>query len=103
MEWNNEMLGRLSEIFGKKSKEIMCQATLGLIKPDVDAEHAAYDKAWTAHLFVLGLKMEPLFGFDDPRHLAQDGKVRIVNAWGNRCIEVPEDLALKILALGFLP
>lgn len=102
MDWNSEILDRLSEIFGKKSKEIRRRATFDLMM-DSDAAHMAYDKAWTAYLLGLGLKMEPLVGVADPRHLAQDGKVRIVNAWGNRCINVPEDLALKTLALGFLP
>lgn len=109
MEWNSRTLNRLSEIFGSKSKEIRWLATSDLMM-DNDAAHAAYDKAWTAYdkawtayLLGLGLKMEPLVGVADPDHLACDGRVRIVNAWGDRYVEVPEELALKILALGFLP
>lgn len=102
MEWNSRTLNRISEIFGSKSKEIRWLATSDLMM-DNDAAHAAYDKAWTAYLLGLGLKMEPLVGVADPDHLACDGRVRIVNAWGDRYVEVPEELALKILALGFLP
>lgn len=46
--------------------------------------------------------------YDDlaPRLILKDDgfrTIRIINMWGDRYIDIPEEFALKILALGFLP
>lgn len=101
MEWNSETLDRLSKIFGNKSREIHGEACP---RPGrVEIESALYERAWTSYLLELGLKMESAGQGSERRSLVHDGKVRIVNAWGNRYIDVPEDFAIRTLVLGFLP
>lgn len=120
MEWNNETLNRLSEIFGSKSREIRNEM-IGLF-PDIDSEFKAYDVAWKEYLSSIGLKMGRLHGdwaLGEPRepigftlkdrnnltYMSSDRirMIRIVNAWHERYIEMTEDFAIKVLTLGFLP
>lgn len=105
MEWNSESLGRLSEIFGLKSREIRQQITLGLTL-DIDEEFAIYDKAWISYVENLGLNIGSISCIEsniEGQNIAEISTIRIFNAWGNRYIDMPEEFALRTLTLGFLP
>ena len=101
MEWNSESLARLAEIFSHKCSIIYGQAS----SKDISI---AYEKEWINYLLGLGLKMELIVKVEDIKGhctFVAEGirKVRIVNAWGDRYIDMTEEFAFKTLALGFLP
>jgi hypothetical protein len=104
MEWNDNTLIRLSEIFGSKSKEIRNSLGVSGSYSDMNSE---YDTAWKEYVSNLGLNMV-LLERDFGQHLTyflddSTKMVRIVNAWNDRYIDMTEDFAIKVLTLGFLP
>lgn len=104
MEWDHEALGRLHRIFSDRSWQI-AQSTLD--------SHQSFDLAWHMwyeYLFSIGLKMELSCNLDwderAPRAILNDDgsrTVRLINMWGDRYIDMPEEFAVRVLALGFLP
>lgn len=104
MEWDHETLGRLHRIFSDRSWQI-AQSTS-------DPSHfvdLAWD-IWAEYLSSIGLKMELSCNLDyderAPRAILNDDgstTVRLINMWGDRYIDIPEEFAVRALALGFLP
>jgi len=104
MEWDHENLGRLHRIFSDRSWQI-AQSIL-------DPSHS-FDLAWgmwAEYLSSIGLKMELSCNLDyderAPRAILNDDgsrTARLINMWGDRYIDIPEEFAVRALALGFLP
>lgn len=103
MDWDEQTLKKLGRIFSEKSWLV--------IKPVLDSsgENEA-QRAWSDYIMGLGLKIELSCNRDyDPKapRFVPDAPggptVRLVNTWGDRYIDMPEEFAARTLALGFLP
>ena len=106
MEWDREKLSRLHRIFSDRSWKIA--------QPILNSSHPCGEslawQAWIDYLSSIGLKMDMSCNQDcddlAPRSIAgNDGSVtiRLINMWGDRYIDMPEEFATRTLILGFLP
>lgn len=109
MEWDLETLGRLHRIFSDRSWQIAAPILNFSHRGEHNSDQLAW-QAWIDYISSIGLKMEFSCNkdYDDlaPRLILKDDgfrTIRIINMWGDRYIDIPEEFALKILALGFLP
>jgi hypothetical protein len=107
MEWDGEKLIRLHRIFSDRSWKI-AQKTLDPSRSAQSVDLAWH--MWAEHLSSIGLKMELSCNRDydenAPRAILNDDgstTVRLINMWGDRYIDIPEEFAVRALALGFLP
>jgi hypothetical protein len=103
MEWDEDNIRRLHRLFSDK-----CWA---ISKPIIEKElFDAAQQVWRDYLVGHGVCMDAScnedFDPDAPRLIVgNDGSsaVRIVNMYGDHYIDVPEEFAIRALALGFLP
>jgi hypothetical protein len=103
MDWDEINIRRLHRLFSDKCWKIS--------KPMIDK--GLFDtaqQAWQDYLGDHGMRMDVSCneGFDPgaPRLIVgTDGSaaVRVVNMYGDYYIDVPEEFAVRALALGFLP
>lgn len=102
MDWNEEVLESLRRLFSEKS--------WALIKPVLDSQgEDAAQEAWDEYLASHGFGVLSANSDYDPlvprAVVGADGvaTVRLLNTWGDKYIDIPEDFALKVLALGSMP
>lgn len=102
MDWNEEVLESLRRLFSERCWIV--------IKPVLDSrgENAAQE-AWEEYLAPHGFKVLSANSDYDPlvprAVVGADGAVavRLLNTWGDKYIDIPEEFALKVLALGGMP
>jgi len=102
MEWDKDNIRKLHRIFGDKCWDLAAPA----------ADHMPADswQIWMGYLEAHGVRTDASINSEyDPEAprliVGEDGSslVRLVNMWGDRYIDVPEEFAVRALALGFLP
>jgi hypothetical protein len=72
-----------------------------------------HDKALCDYCETLGMKLNAIVNCEKECRsdlpppggamFLPEGVVRIRNIWGDKCLDVPKDFAMRALALGFLP
>jgi hypothetical protein len=102
MEWEEGNIRRLHRLFSDKCRDI-ARASVDHIPDDSW-------QIWMGYLEAHGVRTDASINSEyDPEAprlmVGEDGSsvVRLVNMWGDRYIDVPEEFAVRALALGFLP
>lgn len=109
--WTDSVLNKLNELVKAKFGDI--RERINLLPGDIKEQSMMIEKAWHNYCMSVGVKMNiiPAYETETREDLPQpggamflpDGTVRIRNIWGDKYIDIPEDFAIKALALGFLP
>lgn len=110
MNWTQGALDKLNELVKVKFDAI----TESMLLPsDIKEQTIVIERALHYYCMGVGLKMNiiPYHETETREDLPQpggamflpDGTVRIRNIWGDKYIDVPEEFAIKALALGALP
>jgi len=103
MDWGESSIRRLHRIFSGR-----CFGLVGRMLDDGCGSRAR--QIWMGYLEAHGVRTDVSINSEyDPEAprlmVGEDGSsfVRLVNMWGDRYIDVPEEFAVRVLALGFLP
>lgn len=111
MIWTDVALNKLNELVKTKFNAI--RENIHLLPDDIKEQTGAIERAWHDYCMRVGLKMNIV-----PDHETEtredlpppgrsmfltDGAIRIRNIWGDKYIDVPEEFAVRALALGSLP
>lgn len=104
-------MDKLNELVKTKFNDI--RENIHLLSDDIKEQTGAIERAWRNYCMGVGLKMNiiPDHETETREDLPQpgramflpDGTVRIRNIWGDKYIDVPEEFAIKALALGTMP
>lgn len=111
MIWSEVALHKLNELVKDRFGAII--GSICLLPADIKEQTMVIERAWHDYCMTVGLKMNII-----PDHETEtredlpppggatflpDGTVRIRNIWGDKYIDMPEEFAIKALALGGLP
>lgn len=104
-------LDKLNELVKAKFGDI--QGAIHLLPGDINEQTMVIEKAWHEYCMGVGLKMNIIPDHDTETRedlpapgeaiFLSDGTVRIRNIWGDKYLDMSEDFAVRVLALGFLP
>lgn len=106
MIWTQGSLDKLNELVKVKFGAIRESI---LLPGDIKEQTSVMERAWHEYCMGVGLKMnivtETREDLPPPggTMILPDGAIRIRNIWGDRYIDLPEEFAVRALALGFLP
>lgn len=111
MKLSNESLKKLNEMIKDKFSSI--KDSILLLPHDIKEQSEVIEHAWHDYCVRAGLKLNVISGYQNEYRpdlpppgealFLADGVVRIRNIWGDKYFDIPEELALRSLALGFLP
>jgi hypothetical protein len=109
MTWTSEAVEKLNELVTAKFGEI--RGAIRLLPGDFREHAMGIDKALHNYCMGVGLKMNIIHHTETREDLPapgeaiflSDGTVRMRNLWGDKYLDIPEDFAVRALALGFLP
>lgn len=109
MIWNVDALNRLNKLIKNKLSSIRDET---LLPHDVKEQSIVLDRMYHNYCMSVGLEMNIIPYHDTETRsdlpppgeaMFLDGTIRLRNAWGDKYIDVPEEFAVRALALGFLP
>lgn len=107
--WNSEeSLSKLNEMIKDKFSSI--RSAIPLLPHDIREQSEVIGNAWRDYCVGVGLEMSVIEkecrdDLPPPGEalFLSDGAVRIRNIWGDKYVDIPEELAVRALVLGFLP
>ena len=79
---------------------------------DVREQSIVVDRMYHDYCMSVGLRMNIIPDHDTETRsdlpppgeaIFLDGIIRLRNAWGDKYLDIPEDFAVRVLILGFLP
>lgn len=110
MNWTQDTLDRLNELVKTKFGAIRESI---LLPGDIKEQTRVLERAWHDYCMVVGIEMNIVPDHETETRedlpppggamFLSDGSVRIRNIWGDKYIDVPEEFAVRALALGGLP
>jgi len=106
MIWTADALNKLV-----KTKFTGIIVAIPLLPRDFKEQTMIIEKVWHEYCMSVGIRMnivpdqEPREDLPPPGKamFLPDGTVRIMNIWGDKYIDMPEEFAERALILGFLP
>lgn len=109
MTWTADALSRLNVLIKNRLSSIRD----GVLLPhDVREQSIVLERMYHDYCMRVGLGMNIIPDHDTETRsdlpppgeaMFLDGVIRMRNLWGDKYIDVPEDFAIRALALGFLP
>ena len=109
MTWTSDALEKLNELI----KDRLSLIREGVLLPhDVGERQIVVDRMYCDYCMSVGLKMNIIPDHDTEARsdlpppgeaMFLDGIIRLRSLWGDKYIDIPEDFAVRVLVLGFLP
>ncbi|NBT57289.1 hypothetical protein EBT16_00735 [bacterium] len=111
MKFSKESLNKLNELIKDKFSAI--RSAIPLLPQDINEQSEVIEHAWRDYCVGVGLEISLIAGHQNECRpdlpppgealFLSDGVVRIRNIWGDKYVDIPEEFAIRALALGFLP
>ena len=111
MIWTEGALERLNELIKVKFGDI--SGAIHLLPSDIKEQTIVIERAWHDYCMSVGFKMNIVPNHETETYedlpppggvmFLPESTVRVRNIWGDKFIDMPEDFAVRALALGFLP
>ena len=109
MTWNSDALEKLNRLIKNRLSAIRDEV---LLPYDVREQSIIVDRMYHDYCMSVGLEMNIIPDHDTETRsdlpppgqaMFLDGIIRLRNAWGDKYIDIPEEIAIRAVALGFLP
>jgi hypothetical protein len=111
IEFSNESLNKLNEMIKEKFSSI--RESIPLLPHEINEQSEVTSHAWRNYCVGAGMNLSVIAGYETECRadlpppgealFLPEGVVRIRNIWGDKYVDIPEDFAMRALALGFLP